>query len=112
MGFSVGGAGKHWAANAWRFNPSDFEMATRWRDRYHHMPLADGLIVQDWGVSYAELEPFYDRVEKIAAVTVFSSSALLIYRAVHSVSRVKLVRSINAGTTQIFGEDFDQLPQP
>ena len=69
MGFSVGGAGKHWAANAWRFNPSDFEMATRLRDRYHNMKLADGLIVQDWGVSYAELEPFYDRVEKIAGIS-------------------------------------------
>ncbi|SDR55508.1 gluconate 2-dehydrogenase alpha chain [Paraburkholderia fungorum] len=69
MGYSVGGAGKHWAANAWRFNPSDFEMATRWRERYHNMPLDEGLIVQDWGVSYAELEPHYDRWEKIAGIS-------------------------------------------
>lgn len=69
MGASVGGAGKHWAANAWRFNPSDFEMATRVRQRYHNMKLADGLILQDWGVSYADLEPHYDRWEKIAGVS-------------------------------------------
>lgn len=68
MGYSVGGAGKHWAANAWRFNPADFEMATRWRDKYHGMKLADGLIVQDWGVSYNDLEPHYDRWEKIAGI--------------------------------------------
>jgi gluconate 2-dehydrogenase alpha chain len=68
MGFSVGGAGKHWAANAWRFNPSDFEMATRHKDRYHNMKLADGLIVQDWGVTYDDLEPHYDRWEKIAGI--------------------------------------------
>jgi len=69
MGYSVGGAGKHWAANAWRFNPSDFEMATRVKQRYPHMKLADGLIVQDWGVSYDDLEPHYDRWEKIAGIS-------------------------------------------
>ena len=69
MGNSVGGAGKHWAANAWRFNPSDFEMETRLNKRYHNMKLADGLIVQDWGVTYDELEPFDDRVEKIAGIS-------------------------------------------
>ncbi len=69
MGGSVGGAGKHWAANAWRFNPSDFVMATRALDRYGHMKLADGLIVQDWGVTYDELEPFYDRWEKISGIS-------------------------------------------
>lgn len=68
MGFSVGGAGKHWAANAWRFNPSDFIMATRVKERYHNMPLADGLIVQDWGVTYDDLEAHYDRWEKIAGI--------------------------------------------
>ncbi|WP_341486074.1 GMC family oxidoreductase [Thioclava sp. GXIMD4215] len=69
MGYSVGGAGKHWAANSWRFNPSDFEMATRKRERYADMELAEGLIVQDWGISYDELEPFYDRFEKIGGIS-------------------------------------------
>ncbi|WP_414439734.1 GMC family oxidoreductase [Burkholderia sp. 22PA0106] len=69
MGYSVGGAGKHWAANAWRFNPSDFEMASRWKHRYHGMKLADGLIVQDWGVGYDDLEPHYDRWEKISGIS-------------------------------------------
>lgn len=67
-GNSVGGAGKHWAANAWRFSPADFQMATRVRERYAGMPLADGLIVQDWGVSYDDLETHYDRFEKIAGI--------------------------------------------
>ncbi|WP_144107445.1 GMC family oxidoreductase [Paraburkholderia sp. BCC1886] len=67
-GNSVGGAGKHWAANAWRYNPSDFQMATRVRQRYPKMKLADGLILQDWGVTYDELEPHFDRWEKIAGV--------------------------------------------
>lgn len=69
MGNSVGGAGKHWAANSWRFNPADFQMATRARERYRNMRLADGLILQDWGVSYDELEPHYDRFEKIGGIS-------------------------------------------
>lgn len=69
MGASVGGAGKHWAANSWRFNPSDFEMATRKKERYPDMELAEGLILQDWGIGYDELEPYYDRFEKIAGIS-------------------------------------------
>ncbi|GBR68494.1 GMC family oxidoreductase [Gluconobacter kanchanaburiensis] len=69
MGYSVGGAGKHWAANAWRFSVADFQMATRVRERYSNMKLADGLIVQDWGITYDELEPHYDRFEKIAGIS-------------------------------------------
>lgn len=69
MGNSVGGAGKHWAANAWRFTPSDFTMASRVKERYPKMKLADGLILQDWGVTYDDLEPHYDRWEKISGIS-------------------------------------------
>lgn len=68
LGNTVGGAGKHWAVNSWRFNPSDFEMETRVKTRYKGMKLADGLILQDWGVRYDDLEPYYDRFEKIAGI--------------------------------------------
>ncbi len=69
MGYSVGGAGKHWAVNSWRFNPSDFQMATRVKERYPDMALAEGLILQDWGVNYKDLEPHYERFERIAGIT-------------------------------------------
>lgn len=69
MGNSVGGAGKHWAANSWRFTPADFQMATRAQQRYRGMKLADNLILQDWGITYDDLEPHYDRFEKIGGIS-------------------------------------------
>jgi gluconate 2-dehydrogenase alpha chain len=69
LGNNVGGAGTHWAACSWRFSPWDFEVKTRVMERYGAKQLVDGLIVQDWGVTYDELEPFYDRFEKIAGTS-------------------------------------------
>ncbi|WP_115719513.1 GMC family oxidoreductase [Gallaecimonas mangrovi] len=69
QGYNVGGAGTHWAVNSWRFTPADFTMATRVKERYPNEKLADGLIVQDWGVTYDDLEVHYDRFEKIAGIS-------------------------------------------
>ena len=69
FGYNVGGAGTHWAGMAWRFTPFDFQPATQTRARYGQQQLVDGLIVQDWGVTYADLEPYYDRFEKIAGIS-------------------------------------------
>lgn len=69
MGYNVGGSGTHWAGMAWRFTPFDFQPYTQTIERYGKQQIADGLILQDWGVTYDELEPFYDRFEKIAGVS-------------------------------------------
>lgn len=69
FGWNVGGAGTHWAGMTWRFNPWDFEVESRVRRRYGSAELTDGLLLQDWGISYDELEPFYDRFEKIAGTS-------------------------------------------
>jgi choline dehydrogenase-like flavoprotein len=52
----VGGSTVHFAANYWRFRPSDF------RERSIVGPLA-GTGLADWPISYEELEPYYTRVE-------------------------------------------------
>jgi len=69
FGWNVGGAGTHWAGMTWRFNPWDFEVKSRVHARYGKGQVTDGLLVQDWGISYDELEPFYDRFEKIAGTS-------------------------------------------
>ncbi len=69
MGYNVGGSGTHWAGMAWRFTPFDLEPYTQTVKRYGEKQITDGLILQDWGVTYDELEPFYDRFEKIAGVS-------------------------------------------
>jgi gluconate 2-dehydrogenase alpha chain len=69
FGFNVGGAGTHWAAMAWRFTPYDFQPYTMAVKRYGKAQFTEGLQVQDWGVTYDDMEPYYDRFEKIAGVS-------------------------------------------
>ncbi|HVV93137.1 MAG TPA: GMC family oxidoreductase [Hyphomicrobiales bacterium] len=63
----VGGAGIHWNGQTWRFLPSDFVARSHNEQRYG--PLADGLTVQDWGVTYDELEPYYDKFEYLCGIS-------------------------------------------
>ncbi len=49
---------------AWRFTPFDFEPYSQTIKRYGKQQIAKGVILQDWGVTYDELEPFYDRFVK------------------------------------------------
>lgn len=69
-GKGLGGAGIHWNGQLWRPLPSDLQMRSHYADRYGEAIL-DGLNVQDWGVTYDELEPhldFFDRVCGTAGV--------------------------------------------
>ena len=59
----VGGGGVHWNAETWRFLPSDFVLRTHLTKRYGAHFLPADMTIQDWGVTYAELEPHYDRFE-------------------------------------------------
>lgn len=68
FGWNVGGAGTHWAGMAWRFNPWDFEVRSKTIERYG-VEKTEGLQLQDWGVTYEEMEPYYDRFERIAGIS-------------------------------------------
>jgi gluconate 2-dehydrogenase alpha chain len=68
-GNGVGGAGVHWNGVVWRFNPTDFRIRSHLTERYGANFVADELSIQDWGVSYEELEPFYDQFEYLAGVS-------------------------------------------
>jgi gluconate 2-dehydrogenase alpha chain len=65
-GEGVGGGGVHWNGQTWRFLPSDFVAATHNVERYG--PLSEGMTVQDYGVTYDELEPHFDRFEKLCGI--------------------------------------------
>jgi gluconate 2-dehydrogenase alpha chain len=69
FGWNVGGAGTHWAGMSWRFSEFDFEAHSKTVARYGSKKLAPGMQVQDWGITYRELEPFYDRFERIAGTS-------------------------------------------
>lgn len=65
-GEGVGGGGVHWNGQTWRFLPSDFVAASHNVERYG--PLRPGMTIQDYGVTYDELEPHYDRFEKLCGI--------------------------------------------
>ncbi len=67
-GNGVGGAGVHWNGQTWRFWDSDFRIRTKLTERYGAARL-DGLTVQDWGISAAELEPYFDRFEYLCGIS-------------------------------------------
>lgn len=62
-GQGVGGAGVHWAGQNWRFYPSDFQYRTHHIERYGEAKLPEGNRIQDWPLTYDDLEPFYDKYE-------------------------------------------------
>lgn len=72
-GKGLGGAGIHWNGQLWRPLPSDLNMASHYSDRYGE-EILNGLSVQDWGVSYDELEPHLDFFEKVCGTSGFAGN--------------------------------------
>jgi gluconate 2-dehydrogenase alpha chain len=62
-GEGLGGAGIHWAAQSWRFNPTDFRYRSHHVEKYGEAKLPVNNRLQDWPITYDELEPYYDQVE-------------------------------------------------
>ncbi|MCP1119655.1 GMC family oxidoreductase [Robbsia andropogonis] len=69
FGWGVGGAGAHWNGMTWRFLPTDFVTYSHTVEKYGKGKFVEGLQVQDWGVTYDDLEPFYDKFERIAGTS-------------------------------------------
>jgi gluconate 2-dehydrogenase alpha chain len=68
-GEGVGGAGSHWNGINWRWDDTEFLIRTRYTERYGAAFIPDGMTIQDWGITYAELEPFYDRFERVCGIS-------------------------------------------
>ena len=64
----VGGTAAHWGCNARRFLPYDFEIRSRMTARHGKNFFPEDCTSQDWGVTYDELEPYYDQFEHIYGV--------------------------------------------
>lgn len=58
----VGGGTKSYGAMAWRFLPKDFRMRTTYG-------APDGSSLEDWPISYDDLEPYYERAEYAIGVS-------------------------------------------
>jgi gluconate 2-dehydrogenase alpha chain len=66
-GTGTGGAAEHWGAICYRYFPEVFTLATFLREK-HGGRLPDNLSVQDWGLTYDQLEPYYWRAEQLLGV--------------------------------------------
>ncbi|MFY1664568.1 GMC family oxidoreductase [Pseudomonas sp. Pseu.R1] len=69
LGNGVGGAGFHWNGLTWRPLPSDLKLRSHYTERYGKNMIPDNMTIQDHGVSYEELEPFFTRFEDVAGVS-------------------------------------------
>ena len=67
-GTGVGGAAVHWNGQTYRFQDSDFRARTHTIERYGKNFIPADVSLQDWGVTYADLEPHYDRFEYLLGV--------------------------------------------
>ena len=65
----AGGAGVHWNGQNWRFLPSDFVARTHNEQRYGKKFIPGDMTIQDWGVTYDELEPHYDAFERLCGIS-------------------------------------------
>ncbi|HST94370.1 MAG TPA: GMC family oxidoreductase, partial [Microvirga sp.] len=67
-GSGLGGAGVHWNARVFRFLPSELRMRSHYTERYGAQAIPDELTIQDWGITWDEIEPQYDRFEHLCGV--------------------------------------------
>ncbi|GAA4716381.1 GMC family oxidoreductase [Brevibacillus fulvus] len=69
LGDGLGGAGSHWNGQSFRFLPYDFEIRSKTIERYGEKKIPEGMTIQDWGITYDELEPYFDKYEKMAGIS-------------------------------------------
>ena len=69
LGNGAGGGGTHWNAEMWRFQPTDFTLRSHLTERYGARFLPPDMTIQDWGVTFNELEPYYERFESLCGTS-------------------------------------------
>ncbi len=69
LGEGLGGSGTHWNGWTFRFLPYDFKIKTMTEERYGSEKIKPDIQLQDWGISYEELEPYFDKFEKVAGIS-------------------------------------------
>ena len=62
-GNQAGGGTVHYGAVSWRLHEDDFRARSRTIERYGTAAIPENSSLVDWPLSYAELEPYYDRAE-------------------------------------------------
>lgn len=69
LGTNLGGASVHWAGATYRYMPYDFEIYTKTVEKYGKDKIPNGMTLQDWGITYDEMQKYYDKWEKTAGIS-------------------------------------------
>ncbi len=69
LGTGVGGAGFHWNGMHYRVLPEELELRTRYETRYGKDFIPEGMTIQDFGVTYDELEPYFSKFEYVCGTS-------------------------------------------
>jgi gluconate 2-dehydrogenase alpha chain len=69
LGNGVGGAGVHWSGQLWRASPEDFRLRSHIEERYGKNFIPEGMTIQDYPVTFEELEPHFDHFEKVCGIS-------------------------------------------
>ena len=67
-GIGMGGAANHWNGQTWRWSEYDPVLRTRLESRYGKNAIPRDMPVQDWGITYAEMEPYHDLFERLFGI--------------------------------------------
>src|SRR5215467_4697819 len=68
-GSGVGGAGEHWNGVFPRYQPDIFQLRARTVEKYGAGRLPEDHAIEDWGLTYDELEPFYGRGDLLLGIS-------------------------------------------
>jgi gluconate 2-dehydrogenase alpha chain len=68
-GTGVGGSGEHWSGIAYRYYPHDFRRLSHLVAKYGRKRLPADCIAQDWPLTYDDLEPYYERAERLMGIS-------------------------------------------
>lgn len=68
IGTNTGGMSLHWGGVTHRWLPYDFEIYSKTVEKYGENKIPPEMNLQDWGITYKELEKYYDQFEKTLGV--------------------------------------------
>jgi gluconate 2-dehydrogenase alpha chain len=68
-GDGVGGGGAHWSGLHWRWLEWEHKMYSGTVAKYGPKIIPGDMNLQDWPVDYRELEPYYDKFEKVCGTS-------------------------------------------
>ncbi len=68
-GNGVGGAGMHWNGLNWRLQEEEMRLKSYTVEKFGAHVIPEDMTIQDYPMTYQELEPFFDRFEYVAGIS-------------------------------------------